>query len=166
MPNNLVVKVRIRPFVENDLLFVTEIHTQSFPRQGFSRDWIQSLFRSYPRSRIFVADSDEKILGYCVWTEKSGFRKEAVLELEQVAIEEISRGKGIGRSLIEQSLEMVKECLSDRGSCLKAVLVSTRTDNTAQKLYAHSLGAEPIAVIPGLYSADEVLMVRMYTLEG
>ena len=154
--------MKIRPFGENDLLFVAEIHAQSFPRQGFSKDWIQSLSRSYPRSRIFVADSDEKILGYCVWTEKSGFRKEAVLELEQVAIEEISRGKGIGRSLIEQSLEMVKECLSDRGSCLKAVLVSTRTDNPAQKIYAHSLGAEPIAVIPGLHSADEVLMVRMY----
>ncbi|AKS23508.1 MAG: putative acetyltransferase [Leptospirillum sp. Group II 'C75'] len=128
--------MKIRPFEENDLLFAAKIHAQS--------------------------DSNEKILGYCVWTEKSGFRKEAVLELEQVAIEEISRGKGIGRSLIEQSLEMVKECLSDRGSCLKAVLVSTRTDNPAQKIYAHSLGAEPIAVIPGLHSADEVLMVRMY----
>jgi ribosomal protein S18 acetylase RimI-like enzyme len=154
--------MRIRPFGENDLLFVAEIHAHSFPRQCFSKDWIKSLSRSYPRSRIFVADSDGKILGYAVWTEKSGFRKEVVLELEQIAVEEISRGKSIGRSLIEQSLEMVKECLSDRGSCLKAVLISTRSDNPAQKLYEHSLGAEPIAAIPGLYSADEVLMLRMY----
>lgn len=154
--------MKIRLFEENDLFSVALIHETSFPRQGFSKDWIRCIYRAFPRSRIFVADIDEKILGYCVWTEKSGFRKESVLELEQIAVEENSRGKGIGRSLIEQSLEMVKSCLEERGSRLKAILVSTRTDNSAQRLYRKSLGAEPVAVIPELYSSDEVLMVRNF----
>ena len=149
--------MRVRPFDDRDLLSVALIHEKSFPRQGFSNDWIRSLSGGFPRTQIFVAD-DVEIIGYIIWTEKSGFRKEAVFELEQIAVAEMFRGRGIGKSLIEQSLEMVRICIESRGSCLKSVLVSTRTDNDAQKIYEHVLKAESVAVIHGLYSGDEVLM--------
>ena len=42
---------------------------------------------------------------------------------------------------------------------LKAVVVTTRADNAAQKLYRKTLGAEVEATIASLYSGDEVLMV-------
>jgi ribosomal protein S18 acetylase RimI-like enzyme len=41
-------------------------------------------------------------------------------------------------------------------------LVSTRTDNQAQKLYRKVLGAEVEATIKNLYSADEVYMVARH----
>ena len=51
--------------------------------------------------KVFVAHIDGEVVGCIVWSEKSGFRKEAVLE------------------------------------------------------------AEPVAIIPGLYSGDEVLMLEL-----
>ena len=149
--------MRIRPFDDRDLLSVALIHEKSFPRQGFSNDWIRSLSGGFPRTQIFVAE-DVEIIGYIIWTEKSGFRKEAVLELEQIAVAENFRGRGFGKFLIEESLKMVRIRLFERGSCLKLVLVSTRTDNAAQKIYEQVLKAKTVAIIPGLFSGDEVLM--------
>lgn len=154
--------MRIRPFEERDLLAVSKIHETSFPRQCFSTDWIRSLSGGFPRTQIFVSDIDGKIVGFIVWTEKSGFRLESFFELEQITVDECFRRQGIGRTLIEQSLAMVKESLEKRGSCLKAILVSTRADNNAQRLYSKVLKAETVAVIPGLYSGDEVLMRGRY----
>lgn len=42
---------------------------------------------------------------------------------------------------------------------MKCILVSTRTDNAAQKLYKKALGAEEAVVIKDLYSHDEVIMI-------
>ncbi len=39
------------------------------------------------------------------------------------------------------------------------VIVSTRTDNEAQKLYKKVLNAHPEVVISDLFSGDEVLMI-------
>jgi hypothetical protein len=61
--------------------------------------------------------------------------------------------------LIERSLPFVKHQLESRGASLKNILVTTRTDNSAQKLYASSLGAEVETTIKNLYSADEVVMI-------
>ncbi|WP_417579291.1 hypothetical protein [Nitrincola sp.] len=41
----------------------------------------------------------------------------------------------------------------------KKIVVTTRADNHAQRLYRKVLGAEIEASISGLYSADEVIMV-------
>ncbi|WP_221885487.1 GNAT family N-acetyltransferase [Vreelandella populi] len=91
--------------------------------------------------------------------QKSGFRPEAVLELEQLAVMPDFQGNGVGRQLIIDSLPLVKKQLALKNSVLKSVLVSTRADNHAQKLYRNTLGAEVVARISNLYSADEVLMV-------
>ena len=61
--------------------------------------------------------------------------------------------------LISESLKMIKEELSQRDATIKHVLVSTRTDNEAQKLYKKVLNAQPEVVISNLFSADEVLMI-------
>ncbi|KTC87162.1 hypothetical protein Ldro_1834 [Legionella drozanskii LLAP-1] len=69
------------------------------------------------------------------------------------------RGKGIGALLIRESVNAIKNYLNDSSSKLKAILVSTRTDNSAQALYKKALGAEQVAVIKDLYSHDEVIMI-------
>lgn len=98
-------------------------------------------------------------LGYIIWSQKSGFRPEAVMELEQIAIHPKHQNKGIAQWLIRESLEQVKAELLTAGSHIKHVLVSTRADNHAQHLYRKVLGAEVEATINGLFSGDEVYMV-------
>lgn len=152
--------VLIFPMHHEDVDAVVKIHAQQFPRQKDSNKWISCNFAAFPRIMIYVArDESDKVIGYVQWCHKSGFRKEAVLDLEQIAVEKSNQGMGVGTKLIKESLESVKDYLSDTGSKLKAVMVSTRTDNDAQRLYQKALGAEPVAVIKDLYSSDEVIML-------
>lgn len=73
------------------------------------------------------------------------------------------QGKGIGSLLIEKSLKYLKNYLAGTHSSLKAILVSTRTDNSARSLYEKALNAKEIAIIKDLYSHDEIiLMARRY----
>lgn len=143
-----------------DIDAVAKIHAQQFPTQHSSLKWIGCNFVAFPRIMMFVArDEKDKVIGYIQWIQKSGFRKQAVFELEQIAVMKNYQGKGIGTKLIKESLSHIKTYLSDSNSNLKAILVSTRTDNPAQALYKNVLQAEEIAVIPDLYSHDEVIML-------
>ena len=143
----------------NDLLSVAEVHKLSFLRQQNSYQWLQCSLNAFPRVLCFVISNDESVVGYIIWGQKSGFRKEVVLELEQIAIEPISQGLGYGRELITESLSLIKQYLHENHSIIKHIIVTTRTDNAAQKLYKETLGVEVESTISDLYSADEVLMI-------
>lgn len=149
----------IRAMIQQDLLEVANIHKEVFSRQLHSEQWISCNFKAYPRIRLFVAEDDGILLGYVQWIEKSGFRKEVVLELEQIAVLSSKQRQGIGSSLISESFKLIKEELNQRNASIKHVLISTRTDNDAQKLYKKILNAQPEVVISNLFSADEVLMI-------
>ncbi len=151
--------MKIRKMRNDDLLAVAKVHEAAFPRQLLSEAWVTCNFNAYPRIRYFVAENQGVIFGYVQWTEKSGFRKEVVLELEQIGVLPSNQNQGIGSLLISQSLKMIKDELNLREASIKSILVSTRTDNEAQKLYKKTLHAKPEIVIPNLFSADEVLMI-------
>ncbi len=144
---------------ENDLDKVAIVHADAFQRQQLSKAWLSCTLKASPRTLCFVIEQTKQIEGYIVWAQKSGFRPEAVIELEQVAISPNQQNKGLGQYLIEQSLSQVKDQLSISGSSVKHVLVSTRADNHAQNIYRKVLGAEVEATISNLFSADEVYMV-------
>ena len=153
------MKIIIRKMIEGDVELVAEVHRKAFPRQLDSAKWIECNFRAYPRMQYFVAEKDSRIVGFIHWTQKSGFRLQVVLELEQIAVLPEEQNQGIGRKLIEESVPMVSEQLNKRGAAIKHFIVTTRADNFAQKLYRNSLGAEIESTITDLYSADEVFMV-------
>jgi ribosomal protein S18 acetylase RimI-like enzyme len=145
---------------EEDIDAVAKVHSEQFPRQKDSPKWISCNFAAFPRILMFVArDERDRIIGYIQWIQKSGFRQQSVIELEQIAVLKRQQGKGIGTLLIEQSLKHIKDYLADTNSHLKAILVSTRTDNLAKSLYEKVLKAKEIAVIKDLYSHDEVIML-------
>lgn len=143
----------------NDLPYASLVHKEAFVRQRHSLDWLECNLNAHPRMLSFVAEIDSLVVGYIIWNQKSGFRPEAVVELEQIAVLASHHGQSIGKSLIEDSLPFVRYQLSKQGSALKHVTVTTRADNHAQKLYRTMLGAEVEATIGNLYSADEVFMV-------
>ncbi len=151
--------MNIRKMKPDDIAAVAEVHRLAFPRQGHSRDWILCNFNAYPRMQYFVAEDKTGVVGYAHWTQKSGFRPNVVLEFEQIAVLPAKQGQGIGQKLIEKSLPMVREKLSERGATLKHIIVTTRVDNEAQRLYRKTLGVEIESTITDLFSADEVFMI-------
>lgn len=151
--------MKIRSMNIADLDEAANVHSLAFPRQTHSYEWLKCSLSASPRFLCFVVEEECSVIGYIVWMQKSGFRPEAVLELEQLAVLPNRQGKGVGKQLIENSLPLVKEQLAKQGSTLKHVLVTTRADNVAQRLYRSTLGAEIEATISNLYSSDEVLMI-------
>ncbi len=150
----------IRPLQDQDIESVAKVHKAAFIRQEKSKEWIHCNSKAFPKVQYFVAENkNNEIVGYIHWSQKSGFRPEVVLELEQLAVHPDFQGKGIGTKLILDSLPQVEAQLANRGANIKHVIVTTRTDNYAQKLYKKSLGAEVEATISNLYSADEIIMV-------
>jgi ribosomal protein S18 acetylase RimI-like enzyme len=145
--------------VEDDISSVAEVHRQAFSRQRDSIKWITSNFWATPRMQYYVAVYNSSIVGYIHWTQKSGFRPEVVLELEQIAVLPEMQGRGIGRRLIDESLPLVKEHLHACNATLKHIIVTTRADNYAQRLYRQTIGAEVECTIKDLFSADEVIMI-------
>lgn len=150
----------ILPMRVEDIDAVAKVHAEQFPRQKDSVKWISCNFAAFPRILMFVVRNEEdKVIGYIQWIQKSGFRQQSVIELEQIAMLKSQQGKGIGTLLIKQSLKQIKDYLADKNSTLKAILVTTRTDNQARELYEKVLKAKEIAVIKDLYSCDEVIML-------
>lgn len=151
--------LQIRRMGEHDMYGSAEVHRAAFPRQILSLEWIRCNHAAFPRMQYFVAERRGEIIGYILWVQKSGFRTNAVLELEQIAVHPLHQGKGIGELLITSSLPEVKRHLAEREAQIKNIIVTTRTDNMAQRLYEKTLGATCEAVIRDLYSADEAIMV-------
>ena len=149
----------IRLMVASDLEQAAKVHQLAFIRQQRSYEWIKCNFDAAPRFLNFVAESNGEVVGYIVWGQKSGFRPEVILELEQLAVLPFYHNQGIATQLIMKSLPQVKVLLSQKESRLKHIMVNTRADNYAQKMYQKLLGAEVEMIIKSLYSADEVFMV-------
>ena len=143
-----------------DIKDVIAVHQAAFPRQMHSAEWIQCNLNAFPRMQYFVYVNNEgSIVGFIHWTQKSGFRQDVVLELEQIAVHPKYQNCGIGEQLIVHSIPLVQSQVSERGAKLKHIVVTTRVDNHAQRLYRKILGAEIEATISNLCSSDEVFMV-------
>lgn len=147
----------VRKAHQNDLTDIAEIHHKSFIRQADSKQWIASTLAAYPRFFCHVIVSD-KTVGYIFWVQKSGFREEVILELDQIAIHPDFQGLGLSKKLIIDSLKDVESELLQRNQKIKSVLVTTGVNNFARKIYEDLLRAQEVAIISDLYSAPEVYL--------
>lgn len=151
--------ILVRKMKKADVRAAARVHAASFPRQQRSRTWLRANLAATPRTSLWVATQGGSIIGYIIWTQKSGFRQHVILELEQIAVAPAHRGAGIGSALIRKSLPSIEREFRKCGQRLQKILVSTRADNAAQWLYIRELNAIPVARISDLYSADEVILL-------
>jgi len=154
--------VVVRKLESQDIDQVVPIYREAFPGESTpdtANIWFGCNLESFPQKICFGAWRGNVLVGYIVWTEKGGFRSEAVWELEQIAVSSKYRNEGIGSKLILDSLEHVKSHTAKRGAVLKLIMVTTNVKNPAHRLYERVLGATNEAVIRELYSGDEQIMV-------
>jgi len=157
----------VRPIVEEDALQVSDIGGKNFSSmkdEVKASHWVLCKILSYPVANYFVAACGDEVGGYILWTEHGGFRQEAVVELEQIAVNPNLQGNGIGLQLILQSFWLLKEYFESRGSVIKVVMVTTNAKNEAQKLYIKAfeqLGffVSQKLVVLDMYRDDELMLV-------
>ena len=157
--------MEIKKAEEKNLDEIAEIGSENF--SGLknienAKQWISSNFLAFPRVQYFVAEENGKIAGYIEWIEKGGFRENSVWELEQIAVSKNFQGQGIGTQLIEKSFLEIEKHVEDRGSKLKAIEVTTGTENRAQNLYKKTLNVEIECVVKNLFRGDEVIMIARF----
>lgn len=151
--------MNVRRVKEDEIQPVATVHREAFSRHEDSEEWIRCNFNAYPRIQLFAAEVEGDIKGFIMWTQRSGFRVNSVLELEQIAVHPEHQEEGIGTQLVEESLPVVEDWLAKRNSTIKTIIVGTRTDNEAQRLYKKTLNAEPAAIIEDYASGNELFLV-------
>lgn len=153
----------IRQMLPSDIDAVAHIHTDAFPNDvdtyAQSQRWIYSKFLGWPVNRYFVAINKETVIGYILWVEMGGFRKNCILELEQLAVAKDWRGQGVGIHLIDESLMLMASMLAKEKRYIKLVEVTTGTTNEAQMLYIKALSAVIECTKKEFYDEDEVVMI-------
>jgi len=159
------MQIEIKPLKKQEIEKVALIASSSFSglkdvRQAIR--WVACNFRAFPRLRYFTAQEKGQVIGYILWLEKGGFRNQSVFELEQIAVKESFRGRGVATSLIKQSLSALQKDLKKRKAQLKIIEITTGADNKAQKLYRKALGAEPEAVLKDFFRGDELIMLARF----
>ncbi len=154
--------VRVRAARESDLATIAAIGAESFsglrPLAAAER-WVRACWGAQPRMRYWVAERSGMIVAYILWMEKGGFRAEAVVELEQIAVRSTLRGAGIGGELIRRSLEELSRSIDGEGRRVKVVEVTTGSEQGAVEFYRRTLGAEVVAKVPGLFRGDEFILI-------
>jgi ribosomal protein S18 acetylase RimI-like enzyme len=161
------MEIKITKLNKKDINQVVKIASESFSglrEKKNAKKWVLGNFLNSPRFQYFVAKNKTEVTGFILWQEKGGFRKESVLELEQIAVAEKFRGQGIAKKLILESFEDIKKYIKNRGSILKLIEVTTGVDNKAQELYKKTLGAKSECVVKDFFKGDEILMIKRYKL--
>lgn len=154
----------VRAMSFNDIEEVSNIHLRAFPFDSqdieHARKWIKSKFLGWPANKYYVISSlDNSVIAYILWVEMGGFRKKCILELEQIAVDEKYRGKGLGSKMIDESLTILLSELRNNKRDLKLIEVTTGKANEAQRLYIKSLSAEKECIKKDFFEDDEVVMI-------
>lgn len=164
MGRSLNGQAKIRRANKDDLLAIAEVATQAFSGLRpfhLARKWVRACYSASSRMEYWVAEvaNPPQLVGYILWIEKGGFRKEAVFELEQIAVRADFRGRGMGAKLIRTSLKGLESRLRRRGSALKLVEITTGSTQNALTFYRRVLGARPVAKIPSFFRGDEYILI-------
>ena len=112
------MKITIRPIQTTDNAILAKIIRSCFHDyevkftagtvyQDPTTDDLFSLFQT-PKSQLWVAEADDKIVGCCGIFPTENL-SEGCTELVKFYISENGRGKGIGRLLLEKTIESAKE---------------------------------------------------------
>ena len=158
-------KLVVRLLERDNIGQVVPIYLEAFNDTSEPDDatlWFTCNLAAYPQKLCFGVWRNDLLLGYIVWTERGGFRSEAVWELEQIAVLAGYRNQRIGTTLILDSLEHIRAHTARRKATLKLVMVTTGVSNRASRLYQKALGAVKEAVVRDLYSEDEQIMVARF----
>ncbi len=166
--------MRIYPLKKEDIKEVAQIANECFKGYGSlagAVKWITCNFAAYPRMQYFAAKESAqggsalggrgKVIGYILWMEKGGFRKEAVWEIEQIGVSLNCQGRGVATKLVLESLAIIKKNLKKRGSALKLVEATTGL-HQAPYLYQKTLGAKKEAIIKDFFRGDEMILIARF----
>lgn len=143
------MEVIIRPFTITDLGKVLEIERSCFsPSEAFSESMFGHFFKACPQG-FFVAEENQKIIGYIV-----GCRKGKEGEVISLAVDPKLRRQGVGGTLLEFLLKDFRE------EGINTIELFVRIKNPGASKFYQKFGFEIIETVKDYYQdgADAYLM--------
>lgn len=128
-------------------------------RQSFGMPWQESTFRALmrrPSASLLTAEADGAVVGFAVlwFVEDEG-------ELGDLAVDPGHRGRGIGRTLLDRSIEEARL----RGA--RTLYLEVRESNEAARALYETAGFDPVGRRTGYYSGPrEDACVMMLDLQN
>lgn len=150
----------IRQANKSNINGISKVYAVCFPREVNHEIWVTSCFNSYPKSVYYVCMDNNDTQGYILWSVRNGFRANAIIELEQLAVHPEQAGHGIGRKLISESFKLFKSHVAGLGLDVGSVMVTTSEGNYAEKLYKSTLGVTRNGIIEGYGSGNELVLFK------
>ncbi|MFQ5832314.1 MAG: ribosomal protein S18-alanine N-acetyltransferase [Candidatus Thorarchaeota archaeon] len=147
---------QIRPAQERDVAKIKAIENGSFPRP-----WDESLFRiigawrgrvPIERNRVifmYVAETDEELLGYVVWEEDV---TERIGHILNVAVKTERRREGLGTALINHAFDTL------RSHRINSCRLEVRPSNTAARRLYERAGMAAQHEESGYYGDEDAIV--------
>lgn len=134
-----IPQVQLRPMAEEDLARVSAVE-----RESYSFPWSEGIFRDCLRVGYVcrVVEIGFDLVGYGVMSTGAG--EAHILNL---CVRETMRGRGIGRTLLRQLLDLAAE------AGVEDAFLEVRPSNLAAIRLYQSLGFVPVGVRRGYYQA-------------
>jgi len=159
----------IRHATSRDLKAIAAINRTSFSGnkpKGTAERWVKSHFEQGAQYHYVVDVKNGVVRAFIGWELKGGFARETpALELEQLAVHEDFRGKGIGQKIVEASFKKMKTWLTKHQPEAQSVRVfvwAKDENGYARKIYTRL--CDSIAGERTLYGVKEVMYVGLHRL--
>ena len=108
-----------------------------------------------------VALENEKIIGLITWL-IHGLPKHGLFELDRICLLPESRGKGVGKKLVDALINDARYWYEDQGSRIRKLYLLTHEDNTSAHIFYEKVGFTHETTLTGHYydNKDE----RVYSI--
>ena len=101
-----------------------------------------------------VALENEKIIGLVTWL-IHGLPKHGLFELDRICLLPESRGKGVGKKLVDALINDARSWYGDQGSRIRKLYLLTHEDNTSAHIFYEKVGFIHETTLTGHYYDDK-----------
>ncbi|MHA2083958.1 MAG: GNAT family N-acetyltransferase [Candidatus Thorarchaeota archaeon] len=149
---------KIRDYQDVDAESIATISGEAFTDEiergmnRFTPEWCQNMSQR-KGTKIFVAEENSNFIGYLILTEAN---VEVPAQIHLMAVEEESRGKGVGKRLVKTAVEYVK------GSGGRKVRLYTRPWNVGMSKVCVELGFIPEAYLRKEYLGEDLVQYSFF----
>lgn len=124
-------------------------------------EWMEGEGVFSPQS--FVVSLNGEIVGFCVFEIYEVNANEIIISLDAIAIKKESQKQGIGRYLLETSLEEAKKYWSNKDFKVKGLIIETGT-NEAVGFYEKVFPSSEKKTFPDIWSDGEGIVHFLFHL--
>ena len=119
------------------------------------REWIDKGWGKFPYLQCFVATEDKKLIGVIFWSLWDRGEGQGILEITAIAVKGENRKKGIGKKMLSESLERVKNYwLEKKGLKIIAYCVETDQYNRQAQRFYKSLSPDSSFLVSNIWGPD------------